>query len=86
MKKKPKSKASVLPPRTAHEAEREEQRRRVAASLRRERKIRQLTRQLMRETALADRGLRVLAQSVLERDGDDLDDVGKRNTKGPAGE
>jgi hypothetical protein len=70
MKKKPKSKASRLPPRTAHEAEREEHRRRVASGLRRERKIRQLARQLTREIAGADRALRVLAQFVLERDGD----------------
>lgn len=70
MKKKPKSKASSLAPRTAHEAEREELRRRVASGVRRERKIRQLTRQLSREIGLADRGLRVLATLVMERDGD----------------
>lgn len=79
MKKKPQSKVSRLPPRTAHEAEREELRRRNAAAVRRERKIRQLTRQLTRELAAADHDLKVLAVKVLFPEGVASQDAGEVN-------
>jgi len=70
MKKKTPRKPAGPPPLSAREVEREAARRALARQLKREKQIRALTRQLMREVGVADRGLRVLAQAILERDGE----------------